>query len=53
MLQKALDNNWLDVKAVFGIWEAYSEDDDIFILDSKDNWHGYCLCLSIQLLYSY
>jgi 5-methyltetrahydrofolate--homocysteine methyltransferase len=36
MLEKALKNGWLDVSAVFGIWEAFSDNnDDIHILDQK------------------
>ena len=36
MLNKALSNGWLDVNAVFGIWEAYSDEkDDIHILDEN------------------
>ena len=35
MLQEAIDKNWLEVKVVFGFWEAYSIDDDIFILDES------------------
>jgi 5-methyltetrahydrofolate--homocysteine methyltransferase len=38
MLKKALNNGWLDLSAVFGIWEAFSDDnDDIHILDKKGN----------------
>ncbi len=38
MLKKALSNGWLDVNAVFGIWEAYSDEkDDIHILDENRN----------------
>ena len=47
-LKKALDNNWLDVKAVFGIWEAYSVDDDIFILDDKGEVLAVSHCLRQQ-----
>jgi 5-methyltetrahydrofolate--homocysteine methyltransferase len=35
MLQEAIDKNWLEVQVVFGFWEAYSIDDDIFILDES------------------
>ena len=48
MLKKALVNNWLDVKAVFGIWEAYSVDDDIFILDDKGEVLAVSHCLRQQ-----
>ena len=48
MLDKALENNWLDIKAVFGIWEAYTIDDDIFILDSKGELLAVSHCLRQQ-----
>ena len=48
MLKKALENNWLDIKAVFGIWEAYAIDDDIFILDSKGELLAVSHCLRQQ-----
>ena len=48
MLKKALENNWLDIKAVFGIWEAYTIDDDIFILDSKGELLAVSHCLRQQ-----
>ncbi|MDG1440237.1 MAG: methionine synthase [Flavobacteriales bacterium] len=40
MLQEALDKNWLEVQVVFGFWEAYSIDDDIFILDESGQQIG-------------
>ena len=48
MLKKALENNWLDIKVVFGIWEAYTIDDDIFILDSKGELLAVSHCLRQQ-----
>ena len=37
LLNKALENNWLSVDAVYGIWQAYSdESDDIHILDDNE-----------------
>ena len=48
MLKKALEYNWLDIKAVFGIWEAYTIDDDIFILDSKGELLAVSHCLRQQ-----
>ena len=34
LLNKYLENNWLSVDAVYGIWQAYSDEyDDIHILD--------------------
>ena len=37
LLNKALENNWLSVDAVYGIWQAYSDEfDDIHILDDNE-----------------
>ena len=48
MLNKALANNWLDVKAVFGIWQANSIDDDIFIYDKNEELLEVSHCLRQQ-----
>ena len=38
MMDKALKNNWLNVKVVFGLWSAFSDEkDDIYILDENEN----------------
>jgi 5-methyltetrahydrofolate--homocysteine methyltransferase len=38
MMHTALNNNWLNVKVVFGLWEAFSdENDDIHVLDENGN----------------
>ena len=38
MMAKALKNNWLNVKVVFGLWSAFSDEkDDIHILDENEN----------------
>ena len=48
MLNIALANNWLDVKAVFGIWQANSIDDDIFIYDKNGELLAVSHCLRQQ-----
>ena len=48
MLKKALVENWLEVEAVFGFWEAYSLDDDIFILDKNGKIIAVSHCLRQQ-----
>ena len=48
MLKKALVENWLEVRAVFGFWEAYSLDDDIFILDKNGKIIAISHCLRQQ-----
>ena len=35
MLLTIISDNWLQLKAVFGIWKANSEEDDIFIYNEK------------------
>ena len=37
MLNHALEKNWLEVEAVYGIWEANTIEDDIFIFDEDGN----------------
>jgi 5-methyltetrahydrofolate--homocysteine methyltransferase len=48
MLIQALEKNWLEVEAVYGIWEAYSIEDDIFILDENDELLAVSHCLRQQ-----
>ena len=48
MLIQALEKNWLEVEAVYGIWEAYSFEDDIFILDENDELLAVSHCLRQQ-----
>jgi 5-methyltetrahydrofolate--homocysteine methyltransferase len=37
MLDIIIDEQWLDVKAVFGIFPAHSDGDDVILIDSNDN----------------
>ena len=48
MLNRALEENWLDVEAVYGIWEAHTIEDDIFIFDEKDKLLAVSHCLRQQ-----
>jgi len=48
MLIQALEKNWLEVEAVYGIWEAYSIEDDIFILDENYELLAVSHCLRQQ-----
>ena len=48
MLIQALEKNWLEVEAVYGIWEAHSIEDDIFILDENDELLAVSHCLRQQ-----
>lgn len=48
MLNHALEKNWLEVEAVYGIWEAYTIEDDIFILDENDDLLTISHCLRQQ-----
>ena len=48
MLNHALEKNWLEVEAVYGIWEAHSIEDDIFILDENDELLVVSHCLRQQ-----
>ena len=48
MLTQALEKNWLEVEAVYGIWEAHSIEDDIFILDENDELLAVSHCLRQQ-----
>ena len=48
MLNHALEKNWLEVDAVYGIWEAHTIDDDIFIFDEKDELLAVSHCLRQQ-----
>ncbi len=48
MLNHALEKNWLEVEAVYGIWEAYTIEDDIFIFDEKDELLAVSHCLRQQ-----
>ena len=48
MLNHALENNWLEVEAVYGIWEAHTIEDDIFIFDEKDELLAVSHCLRQQ-----
>ncbi len=48
MLNQALEKNWLEVEAVYGIWEAYTIEDDIFILDENDDLLTVSHCLRQQ-----
>ena len=34
MLDNIIKNNWLEVKAVIGIWEANSENDDVYLFEN-------------------
>ena len=48
MLNHALKENWLEIEAVYGIWEAHSIEDDIFIFDEKDELLAVSHCLRQQ-----
>jgi len=48
MLNHALEKNWLEVEAVYGIWEAHTIEDDIFIFDEKDKLLAVSHCLRQQ-----
>jgi 5-methyltetrahydrofolate--homocysteine methyltransferase len=48
MLNHALKENWLEVEAVYGIWEAHTIEDDIFIFDEKDELLAVSHCLRQQ-----
>ena len=48
MLNHALKENWLEVDAVYGIWEANTIEDDIFIYDQKDEILAVSHCLRQQ-----
>ena len=48
MLNHALEKNWLEVEAVYGIWEANTIEDDIFIFDEKDELLAVSHCLRQQ-----
>ena len=48
MLNHALEANWLEVDAVYGIWEANTIEDDIFIVDEKDEILAVSHCLRQQ-----
>ena len=48
MLNHALEANWLEVDAVYGIWEANTIEDDIFIFDEKDEILAVSHCLRQQ-----
>ena len=48
MLNHALEKNWLEVEAVYGIWEAHTIEDDIFIFDEKDELLAVSHCLRQQ-----
>ena len=48
MLNHALKANWLEVDAVYGIWEANTIEDDIFIYDQKDEILAVSHCLRQQ-----
>jgi 5-methyltetrahydrofolate--homocysteine methyltransferase len=48
MLNHALEKNWLEVEAVYGIWEAHSIEDDIFIMDENDELLVVSHCLRQQ-----
>ena len=43
MLDQIIDGNWLEAKAVFGLFEAYSDGDDIVIIDSDGEEKRLCL----------
>ena len=38
MLKKIIDNDWIELKSVIGIWSACSDGDDI-LLKNSDNSH--------------
>ena len=48
MLIQALEKNWLEVEAVYGIWESYTIEDDIFILDENYELLAVSHCLRQQ-----
>ena len=48
MLNQALEKNWLEVEAVYGIWEAHTIEDDIYIFDEKDELLAVSHCLRQQ-----
>ena len=48
MLNHALEKNWLEVEAVYGVWEAHTIEDDIFIFDEKDELLAVSHCLRQQ-----
>jgi 5-methyltetrahydrofolate--homocysteine methyltransferase len=48
MLNHALKENWLEVEAVYGIWEAHTIEDDIFIFDEKNELLEVSHCLRQQ-----
>ena len=48
MLNHALKENWLEVEAVYGIWEAHTIEDDIFIFDEKNELLAVSHCLRQQ-----
>ncbi len=42
MLDQIISGNWLQAKAVFGLFEAYSDGDDIVIVDTDGNEKRLC-----------
>ena len=48
MLNHALEKNWLEVEAVYGIWEAHTIEDDIFIFDIEDEIMTICRTFSLD-----
>ena len=47
MLKKIIDNDWLELKSVIGIWSACSDGDDI-LLKNSDNSHLETFCMLRQ-----
>ena len=47
MLEKIIDNEWIELKSVIGIWSACSDGDDI-LLKNSDNSHLETFCMLRQ-----
>ena len=47
MLKKIIDNDWIELKSVIGIWSACSDGDDI-LLKNSDNSHLETFCMLRQ-----
>ena len=47
MLKKIIENEWIELKSVIGIWSAYSDGDDI-LLKNSDNSHLETFCMLRQ-----
>ena len=47
MLEKIIDNDWIELKSVIGIWSACSDGDDI-LLKNSDNSHLETFCMLRQ-----